>query len=71
MLVRTQRSGIDAWRKPRYGCHETIAATDNGLDAAFLRPVLVECPAQCGDVNGEVAVFYDRPLSHGRYDLVL
>jgi len=50
---------------------EAIAAPDYRLDAAPLRPALVEDAAQRSDVYGEIALLDDGPVPHRGGNLVL
>ena len=57
--------------EPHHVRDEAIAAPHDRLDAASLRPALVEDAAQRSDVDGEVAVLDDRALPHGIGNFIL
>src|SRR5690242_7821136 len=57
---------LDAGHRRR----EPIAARGDGLDAAPFCSALVENPAECRDLHGQVGVLDDCPSPDGRHDLL-
>src|SRR5881396_1795272 len=63
-------NGPSLGRGSRHHRGKAIAAPWNGLDAAALRPPLVEDPAKRGNLHGQVASLDDGAWPHRIRDLV-